>query len=440
LPTAEFSLDAYRDWLHKGLGRAVLATTPERAQALRPILLDACLHNRAYESRCERSRAPWMLSMLHRTEDLAHYARQLCLGMKTVGDDDDGAQLVHLAALLVLQGFDELAPLVREALALHPDSWWFGRKEQVLIDGLDGLVRVAEYVGARLLAGEQDSESEWLIDELSPTVGRDVVMERLETEAESSPAVAHYLFETANGREREEARKARHGGGARWATLAEVEALLRADGKEWYLRRIGRRMPDELALEMSARLAAERDDDMLFRYLILFGSRVIPECPERVWDLARGAAPRLQHAALDALELSTDPRRASLARELLAADPGVVVRGVLPLLRAGTPEDAALVLDGLAAVSVRDADDLHRIQLYLGSLVNERSPVMTAELARWGYEHGPCGLCRVEFVRRLIELDALDPARREECARDVDEEVRMLVTNPPLPHAEEDRC
>jgi hypothetical protein len=43
------------------------------------------------------------------------------------------------------------------------------------------------------------------------------------------------------------------------------------------------------------------------------------------------------------------------------------------------------------------------------------------------YEHGPCSMCREFVVRRLIELNALTPSMREECAYDANDDVRGLV-------------
>ena len=43
------------------------------------------------------------------------------------------------------------------------------------------------------------------------------------------------------------------------------------------------------------------------------------------------------------------------------------------------------------------------------------------------YESGPCSFCREFVVRRLIEMDSLSPALREECAHDANYEVRELV-------------
>ena len=43
------------------------------------------------------------------------------------------------------------------------------------------------------------------------------------------------------------------------------------------------------------------------------------------------------------------------------------------------------------------------------------------------YEKGTCSLCREDVVSRLIELDALPPAIRAECAFDSNDEIRVLV-------------
>jgi hypothetical protein len=442
LADAELSLDAYRDWLHKGLGRAVLAVGPQHAQALRPILLDACLHNRAFawEAVPKDNRAAWLILILRRTGDLAWYAAKVEAALPTAGDDDDGEQLAHLAALLVLEGFESLRPAVRHTLHMHPDSrdsFWFGQEEQLLIDGLDGLVRVAEVVGARLLADDKGYESDMFIEQLSRSLGREVVLHRLEREARSGAAVRRYLEVTAATRAEDDAKEAARPSGIQWMAREEIEAALLDESKKRRLRFFGCRMPEELSRSMAARIASEPDETLLLRLLYLFGRSAMPEYPERIWTLARSATPEIRYAAIAALEYSGDARKLTLARELIAADASIALSlGVLKLFGAGTAADASLILACLQAEPIADVEELHDLHAQLRRHAEAHAPVATPEPMRWAYEHGPCAMCRDDIVERLLELDALDADRREECACDAGDNVRKLVDAPPLPYAD----
>ena len=59
----------------------------------------------------------------------------------------------------------------------------------------------------------------------------------------------------------------------------------------------------------------------------------------------------------------------------------------------------------------------------------ERHPEPVGELRMLCslYERGPCSFCRELVIRRLIELDSLSASMRAECARDANEDIRLLV-------------
>jgi len=74
----------------------------------------------------------------------------------------------------------------------------------------------------------------------------------------------------------------------------------------------------------------------------------------------------------------------------------------------------------------------HRMQMDLRKFWERHlQPESELRMLELLYEKGPCSFCREHVVMRMIEMDALSPTLRAECAYDANQDIRELVSAPP---------
>src|SRR5262249_17310627 len=111
-------------------------------------------------------------------------------------DSWDGYQLLYFAVNFALQGDEE----ARRALYDKFDRQEFrepfmGASQIIDLDGFDGMLHVAEVLGARILSEPDFRENDDLLWELYEEHGKDVVMAKLKAAAESNENVRAYFDE-----------------------------------------------------------------------------------------------------------------------------------------------------------------------------------------------------------------------------------------------------
>ncbi|MEM7591251.1 MAG: hypothetical protein AAF383_06995 [Cyanobacteria bacterium P01_A01_bin.83] len=68
---------AFSDILQKGLGRTFDYVKNQNRLKIREDLLNACLHNLAYDPQCESSRAEWLFELICLTGDSDYYREKI---------------------------------------------------------------------------------------------------------------------------------------------------------------------------------------------------------------------------------------------------------------------------------------------------------------------------------------------------------------------------
>ena len=73
------TLEKFCDALDKGLGRAVIQVREQGQDNLGDDILNACLHNLAYDPQCEGDHADWMLEIVELTGNRERAPKTLLL-------------------------------------------------------------------------------------------------------------------------------------------------------------------------------------------------------------------------------------------------------------------------------------------------------------------------------------------------------------------------
>src|SRR5437016_14115856 len=87
-----------------GLGRAVLHVDEYLPSPYVDIILEACLHAKAYDRQIEESRAEYMLAIVRRTGDPSFYKNKVIEALCDEADEWDALQRFQMARLLAQDG------------------------------------------------------------------------------------------------------------------------------------------------------------------------------------------------------------------------------------------------------------------------------------------------------------------------------------------------
>ncbi len=189
------TVEKFRDALQKGLGRAVMHVREHGTEKVRNDILHACLHNIAYDHQCEESRANWLLEIINLTNDEEYYHQCILEAIPNSTDLWDTQQLVELATELARRGLEEARRAIYDKFALQEfDEFWIGGSQIVELDGIEGLLHVAEVIGTRLLE-EPDfrHDYDYLVTEAIERFDKQTVIAALEKRASENANVRAYL-------------------------------------------------------------------------------------------------------------------------------------------------------------------------------------------------------------------------------------------------------
>ncbi len=439
--------------LHKGQGRALLHVRAAGPGDPERILADACLHNRALDPQCEHDRTDWLLHMVEATRAGAQIAEWLIARCDDPTDEYwDAVQRCALLRKLAQRGHEGARPCLYRCLRKWPDfNDIIGAEEIVALDGADGLVRVAEFLGSLI----QETPELWLDDEplclFDESRGAGSGRRLLEAEMARSPSISAYLRHLDEiGRKKAEHRgDAASGGGgpnqteggvptkqpepkprSTWPTSVAAACIVRRIETEdppqqnLWLGQWGRRASEDALATVFAAMKAQTDPGRLRSYLQVFSQRAAPVLDEvmfRYADHDCSEVRGLAHRAL-ANHAHADVRRLALKR--LRA--GRVLEHELKLLSKNyQPGDAAVIEQALCIPG--DRHELHRIVCDLVKVFRANQLPELANVMLFVYEVSPCSHCRCDAVEGLVQTSSAPGWLHSECQHDAWEEIRALA-------------
>ena len=181
-----------------GNGRAYSFFSANRNIDFTEQIINISVHNYGYDPQCEGDRADYALQFIHELEEsqkqkvLAAIKKQLA--QVEITDDWDVDQLFKLAALLSKEYDAEFGELLRKRFdtCSCDELWEFPKYSILLLDGFDGMVRLARRIGKILLSGD-----EWYEDDRNlccvPGMKRDEVKEQLTELSKNDSDIKAYL-------------------------------------------------------------------------------------------------------------------------------------------------------------------------------------------------------------------------------------------------------
>lgn len=416
------------DNLQKGLGRTFNCINRNEKEEIKHDLLNACLHHLAYDPQCEGSRADWLFELITLTDDIEFYRQNIFQALPNTTNFWDVEQLYDLIAIWANKGCEEARGLIYENFAKQEfDESWLGGTNIIAIDGITGLLYVAEIVGKRLLKDDDLWEDDWLISVASERLGKEIVRETLEKQSLSNPNIKAYLDAVKNHHNNLAFNKKIRSKTKR-NIIALDTVLERIDTIKHYkalLKKFGKYAEEEEIERVFQQLIKETRREQLIRYLWIFRKRKLPRLDNRILELAKTNDEELQLAAIAVLANNKDDSIRDLAIELLQKQTTSYNKVLELLINNYQPGDFKIIESILNTSS--DDDFKHDLCWKLIEIANTQKTTELTAYYLWVYENTPCSSCRKRILKILIELKQAPKHILTECLKDCSSEIKELA-------------
>ena len=435
-PELPLSREAFRRALATGHGRALRHVREFGVDGLEDDLVDACLHNRVFDTQCEDGREEWLFQLIGTArladrvlEAIAETAQR----PYDVEKDGDHAQICALLGVFGKNGTRAAGQHLREIFDADSLS---GAEYLLELEGPKGLTWILREV--REFLEEHEDEIRCLLDYAEGVVGKAEFRRILQEEAGRDLRVATFLQRKQVAETLDESQPGeRMDGPAARLPAQQIQELSAHDviaeiqdigysrcaviwGRSYASPEDLERVVDEIVTEPDPRRIAW--------YLECFRYRAPPRLDDRLLSLVHHAEPRVRRAAYGALGKLKAPRIRELLFEQLGkpGENNALGEGVLDLLlRNYEPGDYRWLQTANWPWS-----DACRLHWALSDVVDVFEANCTPESAwplLFAYEFLPCTNCRRRAVETLLFQDVIPPWVVKECKLDATESIRALV-------------
>ena len=183
-----------------GNGKAYSIFTQNKGVDFTDEIIDISIHNHGYDPQCEGDRADYALQFIRDLEEsqkqkvLAAIKNQLA--QVEITDDWDVDQLFKLAALLSKEYGSEFGEILRNRFdtCSRDELWQFPKDSILILDGFDGMARIARRIGKILLTDEDWWENDCNMYGV-PGMKFEEVKERLSELSKTDKNIKVYLDE-----------------------------------------------------------------------------------------------------------------------------------------------------------------------------------------------------------------------------------------------------
>ena len=317
----------------------------------------------------------------------------------------------------------------------RPETLGRAAVEIIGLEGVEGIIPVAEVIGSRLRADPECYRDEWLLGyaccgaEDEDSNDEALVVAALEERAKESENVKAYVDLILHPfLEEEKGRKASGSPPVTYITppLGEILAEIEEGSPIQYGMMFGQQAsPDDIRCIYS-KLIRETRREQLLRYLWVFRRRELPELGQRIFDLACSEDEELRETAIKALSHTQALSVRELGIRLLSTEGQEPCWYGMSLFVKNYQEGDCRLFQPVLN-SVTDPDSIEVIGHNIQDIADEHENEEIENCLLWLYEHGYCSYCRNSVLGRLIGWDAATRAILEECLWDCNEKTRTLA-------------
>lgn len=439
---SELSLKAFENAIKKGQGRALYHALTFGIEEVADILLNACTFNQIYDAQCESPRARWLLRMFHDTPFFPHFSQAIIEALHKAEDFWDIQQLCGLAEALAQHGDDAARQALQSTVLKHLGGQDLGTNEWINLEGVEGLLEVAQLNGQRYLSDPDYLIDDSLLLDFSDDPRLESFTQSLLHHAQEDNAISAYVEylkqreqfppfktrEVRNASELESIQRKRMRESRSVATILEDAKAKRGTIPGRYAIFGKFAATREELEELFLALINEPDGEVCLRLLWVFSLTPLPRLDNRLWGWVNHSDDELRWASLRALSHIQSDEVHKYARAKLKA--GWILGtdvSVIALLRHNfEPDDGVLLFQALELLQP-SWDEIHEMGYYILAVSAQQRHPSLGQALHWLYENTPCSNCRRDAVKELQQLGLLSKDILLECLYDADEELRSIA-------------
>lgn len=419
--------ERFQDAMCKGLGRAVLWLKEHDAKPYYDAILHCCLRETAYDVECEGTHAVYVFGIVELTGDVPHFRGLILQALSDSRKDRDTRHLFEMARLLAQRGDAEARRAMYEKFDRNDAEGSFaGADEIIVLDRFDGLLRVADRIGAHILSDAAYRDWGGAVRVAEDELGDEETARTLRAATQTNERIRAYLDNIAQTQQ-EWQRKQSPSANLRRCPYDRLRAEIdECDGKvaPGLLFTWGRHASKEDVIAAASDLLAETRPQRLLAYLRVFMYRRFPLDPAKLLVLAQSDDAKVVHAAFWALRHVRDEAVRGLALERIGRRESLD-KAVLLLANNYRHGDAACIEAALRHDLTQE--EIHGVALHLCDVFEASGTQECVRLLEWSYEHTPCSMCRGSAFRRLLSNDLAPEWMVRECLYDCYDETRKLA-------------
>lgn len=410
--------------LKRGTGEAYLILKSNPTIDFSDLIIIGATTNFAYDQQCEGSRANYIYRLIQKSKQKDKIVKAVLKKLEKRKKDYYGLeQMCDLAVRFYKSGNREAkTSLYNRFEKNNLEGYEFCGQDQIIeLDGLNGLLKVAEIVGVNLYKDHEDWEDSWRVDAFQKRNKSISVYEELEKASQSNKYInAYYKSILEHKRTISKRRK---------FTKFSYE-LIKEKIDQNKFRYISAERANDLSDEEINKLAndflIENDRQRLALYLRFFNKRKFPFGYEPIFKLACRKNPRnsrLVSYAMEALKYfsANEIRQYALDKCRTEKNPS----DYLNLLVANYKKGDANILTEIANRS-DNYDYIHSIVFGLIDIYTTNPTTECKEPLEAIYKKMNCGIHRKDIIKIMLDNNILSDKIFKEMEFDSNDEVRKL--------------
>ena len=417
-------IQQFRSAIKRGTGETHILLKENPKVDFSKEIIKACRFNYAYDRQCEGVRDVYLSELIEISGKKDTILAKIYDALMDGDNDADLSSLSSIATIFAKRGDEKAKEAVYKEFRRETinNGEWYNATYIIEIDGLQGLIYVAEIVGEALLKNPDASEDSWFVDNFQEENLTIDVYTELKSAAETNVNIKKYLQEIEAYKP--EAQK-------RERPVYNYEYFKqKIDDKPQYFGFSTCLAQEQLTDDDTKRLA----DDFLKetrrakqqKYLSFFSQIEFPYGYQSILRLAKGkhsTKNRFIQFAVDALQFFTGNDIRQFALDVLAETK--TPDDYVSLLVSNYQEGDWQLLKSIAE-KAKNQDVIHSLatnylDIYRANPVSEcKEPLEVI------YNKMTCGIHRRDLVKVLIDNNVLSDKIRNEIQFDSDENTRKL--------------
>lgn len=409
--------------LRIGLGSAILHLKSHDYTPHKDAILNACLHNIAYDPQIEGYKTNYIMEIIDLTQNVDFYREQILRAISeidVVTDYRDARHLAELTSAFASQGDIEARQIIYDVFNANlEDEDTLGGRYIIETDGLDGFVYVAsKFADMKQHDAEPRADDYylWILEEM---IGEEVAQNQLNKIRLSHKLLDFYLKLVEKSR-----RKPKKSPKVSTPPKSYVEFKATSTDDSFGLSYWGQTATKSDLELVGHDLVKENDPIKVASYLRLFQRIPFPLEPEllfRFMDMERPSWVLLPVMTLSALALIEHPSIRDFALDLINNDnySGSAVR----LLAQNYKEGDWELIESLSE-KLKDSDEYHDFGRSVQDVFEKQPSPSATQTLQNIYYNNPCSFCRERIVAILHEIGGLNSAMLNECRYDSNQDIR----------------